>query len=260
MAPAPSTRPGLPIGLDASAFIVEDSQGRTVHGWHIAATGPGGVRGAVVLLHGIRGNRTSMVGRARFLAHAGFASILVDLHAHGESEGERITMGDQERFSAEAAVRYARSVYSELPVAVIGVSLGGAAAALAYPLGVDAMVLESVYPDIESAIEQRVRAKLGPLGALPSQLLLAQIEPRLGVARSVLRPIDRVALVGCPLLIASGAEDPHTPAAETQRLFEAAVRPRQRWLVSGAAHEDLHAAATSEYEARILSFLRGAMQ
>ncbi len=257
MAPAPFTSAELPRGLDAEAFVVEDAQGRSVHGWQVPAASE--ARGVLVLLHGIRGNRSVMVRRARFLAKAGYASVLIDLHAHGESEGEQITMGDQERFSARAAVQHARDAYPELPVAVIGVSLGGAAASLASPLDVDAMVLESVYPDIESAIGHRVGAKLGPLGALPSKLLLLQIEPRLGVKRSELRPIERVAQVGCPLLIASGADDPHTPVAETQRLFEAAASPKQLWLVPGAAHVDLHVAAGSEYETRVLAFLSEAL-
>lgn len=263
MAPAPFKSAlvpgGLPDELAAISFAVQDERDRSVRGWRIPADTASPALGVVVLMHGIRGNRNGMVSRARFLAEAGYATILIDLHAHGESEGERITMGDQERFSARAAVRFARSTYPAQPLAVIGVSLGGAAAALASPLGVDAMVLESVFPDIESAIEHRVAAKLGPLSALPSWLLLAQLEPRLGVPRSSLRPIDRVAEVGCPLLIASGAKDPHTPASETQRLYEAAVLPKQLWLVADAAHVDLHGAATGDYEARILTFLADAM-
>lgn len=257
-APAPFTSVLLPDGLGAVPFAVEDERGRSVLGWQVPAASDA-PRGVVVLLHGVRGNRTTMVRRARFLAEAGYASVIIDLHAHGESDGERITMGDQERFSAQAAVRYARDAFPTLPVAVIGVSLGGAAAALASPLGVDAMVLESVYPDIESAIKHRVSAKLGAFGALPSWLLLAQIEPRLGVARGSLRPVDRVGQVDCPLMLISGAVDPHTPAAEAERLFEAAAEPKELWLVPGAAHVDLHAAAEPEYETRVLAFLEQAM-
>ena len=257
LAPAPFTSDVVPKGLGAVPFTVQDSQQRSVRGWRVPADGPADAPevGVVVLLHGIRGNRNGMVARARFLAKAGYASVLIDLHAHGESDGSKITLGDQERFSAEAAVRFARDSYPGLPVALIGVSLGGAAAALASPLGVDAVVLESVYPDIESAILHRVKARLGPFSALPSRLLLAQVGPRLGIPRSSLRPIDRVAGIGCPILIASGAEDLHTPATETRRLFEAAADPKELWLVPSAGHVDLHAAAASEYEARILTFL-----
>ncbi|QDV05332.1 Alpha/beta hydrolase family protein [Planctomycetes bacterium Poly30] len=261
-APAPSSIVAPPAGLEVEAFTATDARGRSVRGWCVAAEGVGAEapRGVVILLHGIRGNRTAMVRRARFLALAGYASVLVDLHAHGESDGDRITLGDQERYSVAAAVEHARGLHPSLPVAVIGVSLGGAAAVLGSPLGVQAMVLESVYPDIESAIEHRVGARLGRLGALPAWLLLAQIEPRLGVEPSALRPVDRVSAVGCPVLIASGTEDPHTPPEEAERLFQAAVGSKSLWLVEGAAHVDLHAAAPAEYERRILAFFQEAMR
>lgn len=269
IASAPSGRPRIPDGLNAAAFTVEDVQGRAVHGWrvpasssHLASASDAG-GGVVVLLHGIHGNRTAMVGRARFLALGGYASVLVDLHAHGESEGARITLGDQERYTVRAAVQHARKWMPGRPVAVIGVSLGGAAATLASPLDVDAMVLESVYPDIDSAVEHRVAARLGSrlraLAGVPAWLLLAQIEPRLGVSRTGLRPVDRMGDVGCPVLIASGTEDPHTPPSEAERLFAAAVQPKELWLVEGAAHVDLHRAAPAEYERRVLRFLDDAL-
>lgn len=260
-APAPFTGAAPPEGLDAMPFAVTDVEGRSVRGWQVPAVSSdlGGARGVIVLLHGIRGNRTTMVRRARFLAQARYGAVLVDLHAHGESDGERITLGDQERHSAEAAVLHARATFPSLPIAVIGVSLGGVAAVLASPLGVDALVLESVYPDIDSAIEHRVEARLGALGAVPAWLLLAQIGPRLGVDRAELRPVERVGDVGCPLFVISGAEDPHTPPAEAQRLFAAALEPKGFWLVEGAAHVDLHAAAPVEYERRVLAFLEASL-
>ncbi len=249
----------LPGGLDVEPFTMTDARGRGSAGWDVIPATAAGPRGVVVLLHGLYGDRRAMVGRARFLAAAGYASVLVDLHAHGEADGDRITLGHEERYTAEAAVAHARKRFPSLPVAVIGVSLGGAATALAAPLGVDAVVLESVFPDIESAIRHRVRARLGPLAAWPSWLLLAQVGPRLGVRRDQLRPVDRLGSLHCPLFIAAGAEDPHTPPAETRRLFAAAPGPKQLWLVEGAAHVDLHGAATAEYETRLLAFLDDAL-
>jgi uncharacterized protein len=39
-------------------------------------------------------------------------------------------------------------------------------------------------------------------------------------------------------------------------MFAAAPEPKEFWLVPGAAHVDLHAAAGPEYELRVLAFLR----
>lgn len=241
-----------PADIHATSISLGSKSGATISGWHIPADDS---RGVIVLLHGIRGSRLSMLERARFLNNAGYSIVMVDLQGHGESSGEQITIGHLEKRDAKAAVEFARKQHPTEPIGVIGVSLGGASALLASPLGIDALVIESVYPDIESAINNRVAARLGPLSAIPAWLLLMQLEPRLGIEKSQLRPIDHVPDIGCPVLIISGSEDLHTTAEETKRMYEAAQKPKELWLVDGAAHVDLLAAATTEYVSRVKRFL-----
>src|SRR4051812_2081814 len=117
------------------------------------------------------------------------------------------------------------------------------------------MVLESVYPTIDDAVRDRVAIRMGALSTLASPLLLWQIGPRLGISRSDLRPIDKVADVECPLLIMSGDQDQHTPLAETRRLFEVAAEPKSLQVFAGAAHVDLLSADPARYEAIVVDFL-----
>jgi len=70
-----------------------------------------------------------------------------------------------------------------------------------------------------------------------------------------LRPIARIGLVHAPVFVIGGDADPNTRPEESRRLFDAAPQPKQLWLVPGAGHEDFHAAATQEYERRVLAFL-----
>jgi alpha-beta hydrolase superfamily lysophospholipase len=241
-----------PADLPATSISLESESGATIAGWHIPADDS---KGVIVLLHGIRGSRLSMLERARLLNAAGYSIVMIDLQGHGESLGEQITIGHLEKHDARAAVEFARKQHPNEPIGVIGVSLGGASALLASPLGIDALVIESVYPDIESAVNNRVAARLGPLSDIPAWLLLMQLEPRLGIETSQLRPIDHVSIVGCPVFVISGTEDLHTTAAETRRFYEAANEPKELWLVDGAAHVDLLSKAPTEYRSRVTSFL-----
>lgn len=50
-----------------------------------------------------------MLDRARFLSAAGFAVLLFDFQAHGESPGEHITFGYLESRDAQAAVEFLRT-------------------------------------------------------------------------------------------------------------------------------------------------------
>ena len=210
----------------------------------------------VLLMHGVRADRSSMIQRARLLRDAGYTSLLIDLQAHGESVGSHITFGYLESDNARAAVQLLREKFHCRRVAAIGQSLGGAAALLGgQPLQVDALVIESVYPTIREAIADRLRIRLGRPGTLLTPILLLQLEPRLGIGEADLQPIRRIADFHHPVLIMSGEKDQHTTLDETLRLYAAANEPKQLWVVPDAAHVDLQRFAPAAYSRQVLAFL-----
>ena len=216
--------------------------------------------GSVVLAHGVRSDRTQMLGRARFLRAAGYGVLLFDAQAHGESAGDRITFGLREAHDARAAVAAARARLPAGPVAYLGVSQGGAAALLgSEPLAVDALILEAVYPTLREAIRDRIEIRLGPLADALAPLLVAQIPLRLGVGADEIAPIEGIRRAHAPLLLIAGGADRHTPLAESERLFAAAPPPKEMWVLQGATHVDFHALSPVEYERRVLGFLARAL-
>jgi pimeloyl-ACP methyl ester carboxylesterase len=224
-----------------------------VAGWMIRGQ-PG--QGAVLLLHGVRANRTEMLGRARFLARDGYTVLLIDLPAHGESSGARITFGAREKDGVLAALAWLRQQAPGERIGAIGVSLGAAALVLAHPApALDAVVLESMYPTIEEAVANRLRVRLGAPGAWSTPLLVQQLPWRVQVQPAALRPIVDMAALASPVFIISGTDDTQTPPAETRRIFAAAPAIKQLWLVDGAAHVNLYAYAGLAYETRVGNFL-----
>jgi fermentation-respiration switch protein FrsA (DUF1100 family) len=202
-----------------------------------------------------------MVGRARFLHAAGYAVLLFDAQAHGESPGERITFGHLESRDATAAVDFFRARVPGEKVAYLGVSQGGAAALLAAPpLAVDALIVEAVYPTLRDAVRNRIAIRLGPLAPIMSPLLLGQVQFRLGVSADAIAPIAGIRHIRAPLLLVAGEQDRHTPIEESRQLFAAAPEPKSFWVVAGAAHQDFHAFARVEYERRVLDFLAHALR
>lgn len=242
-----------PADIPARTVRLVSAPGESMAGWLVRGQ-PG--RGAVLLLHGVRSDRTQMLGRARFLSRAGYAVFLVDLPSHGESTGDRITFGAREAAGVRAALAYLRHAIPGERVGVIGVSLGAASTVLANPKpSPDAVILESMYPTIEEAVNNRLVMRLGPWGAALTHPLLWPMPLISGAEAAELRPIQQLPRLGAPVLIASGAEDRHTTWTETQRVFDAAIEPKEIWRVEGAAHVDLHAFEPTEYERRVLPFL-----
>jgi uncharacterized protein len=242
----------LPIGFAAQQVTIP-SQEHAIAGWLIDnhANTP-----VVLLLHGIRADRSSMVSRATLLRSRGFSVLLIDLQAHGETPGEVITLGWRESRDVEAALGWLKSRFPGRRIGVIGCSLGGASILLGHqPAGFDAIVLEAVYPRIGRAVENRIRLRVGALAPLLTPLLLVQIPLRLHISPHDLEPIRHIADVGAPVLIAAGSRDEHTTLGESEELYGTAVQPKQLWVVDGARHQDFLAYDSAGYEAHVIEFL-----
>ena len=242
-----------PKDFPVTEVTFQSDSGSLIAAWHCPISDS---RATILLVHGLRDDRTSLVERVKLFSNAGYSVLMIDLQAHGESPGSRITLGHLERHDVKAAVEYVRQTNPDHRIGVLGISLGGASALLGSPLGIDALVMESVFPTIDEAIRNRVSARVGFLSQILSPMLLCQIQPRLGVSTSDLRPIDYVPKLDCPVLIASGDVDPHTTVAETKRIFAAAAEPKQLAFVAGAAHEDLFEKSPKEYAKLVLEFFK----
>jgi pimeloyl-ACP methyl ester carboxylesterase len=141
--PSHSVVDSPPPALHAQGVTFPSPSGNVIHAWFIAGRSRSG---AVLLLHGMGSNRTSMLGRAEFLHRQGFAVLAPDFQAHGESTGETVTFGAHESLDAAAALGFLRRAAPDERVGVIGVSMGGAATLLGPgPLDVSAVVLELMY-------------------------------------------------------------------------------------------------------------------
>ena len=242
-----------PQYLHAEKVTLPSRSGATIAAWVIVPETP---RAVVVILHGVHADRGTMLGRAELFWREGFAVVIPDFQAHGESTGEHVTFGFLESRDADACLSYAKHRFPRLPLAGVGVSMGGAALALASekPL-LDAVVLEAVYPTIAEAVDNRIALRLGALSKVLTPLLLLQLEPRLGINSADLRPIDRVPGFKCPLLIISGGADRNTTEEQTRALFEAAPSPKDLWLVPGAGHVDLLKYDKPGYSQHVLAYL-----
>lgn len=241
-------------GLPVETVAIDSPSGARLAGWYL----PGAAgKGCVLLMHGVRGNRMSQVARMRFLNLAGYSVLSFDFQAHGESQGTSITFGRLESLDARAATAWLRAKLPGQKIGALGISLGGASALIGpEPLEVDALVLESVYPDINHAIGDRLQARLGLLGKwiTPAFILTGRFVTGLDPAQ--LRPIDGLAKLKVPVFILSGTADPNTPIQETRDMFAAAHAPKRLWEVEGAGHVDLGQFAGQAYRDRILAFFK----
>jgi len=250
ISPSRTDMPPTPEGARAVSFRSES--GSEVYGWYYST--PEAI-GSAVLMHGVRGNRTDLVGRVSLFRDLGFSVLIFDFQAHGESDGEAITFGARESLDAIAAVEYVREEQPAAPVLALGVSLGGAAALLAEnSLGADILILESVYSTIDQAVKNRLNMRL-PLGGALSPLLVSQLQLRAGIAPAELSPLAAAENVNIPVLVMSGSDDLHTLGWETEAIYNAIPAVKSLYFFAGAAHQNLQRFDPLAYQSVVSEFV-----
>ncbi|SEN02764.1 alpha/beta hydrolase [Nitrosomonas marina] len=239
--------------LPVESVNIPSTDEESVRGWLV--NGQGG-NGAILLVHSIRSNRVEMLSRARFLTAQGYHVLMIDMQAHGETPGSRITFGTRESKNVESAITFLRHRFPNERIGAIGVSLGAAAIVLArQDMRLNAVILESLHPTLEEAVENRLRLFLGEPGTLFLPILLAQIAFFTDTKTDQLSPIQHINNLNSPILFISGTNDRHTTPFETERLFAAAREPKELWIVPGAGHFNMHEYAGRTYEQEVLEFL-----
>lgn len=229
--------------------------GRNTRAYLLAA--PGGK--AFILAHGNSSDGSSMLPRARWLVSQGYSVLVPDLQAHGETPGKRKTFGWREAEDIAASYHYLKNQVGSTWIGGIGSSLGGASMLKASASGIkfDALILESVYADIQSAVRNRLELAFGKVGPFLEPMLTWQIPLWCGLSTSDLQPALWSREVRCDALVLAGEEDRRAKPWESEVIFANLGTTRKRLVkVKGAGHVDLFAYDQAKYSDTLFDFLQ----
>lgn len=243
------------VGLAAENLELTTDDGLTLAGWCVEPAGE--VRATVVLFHGLRRSRGQTVGRIAELVRAGYRCIAFDFRAHGASTGKRTSFGYHEAHDVVAIANFVRERWPGR-VAALGISMGAAAVcyAAAQTPRWDAVILESVHPDIRTAFLSRIGSEYPAWLAKLEPGLVWVTERRLGLKWQQLAPLRHVAELGpVPLLLTTGTADATSTPEQIEQFRANAAGPTDVWLVEGAGHRDLFEKAGPTWAERVTGFL-----
>jgi fermentation-respiration switch protein FrsA (DUF1100 family) len=239
----------LGIPYEEVSFRTED--GLLLRGWWLPALQ---AKRTVIALHGHRGARYHCVGIGAALWRRGANVLLFDHRGRGSSEGGLMSLGYFETLDALAAVGYALSRAPEVPVGVIGYSMGASVALIAAARDerVGAVVADSPFASERGLLRALLSKQLGalhiPVAALTKRLLPydpAEVDPLREAAKIAPRAT----------LFIHGLLDKTCPPEDAVRLHDAAGGYKELWLLEGADHCGAYFADRVAYCERVATFL-----
>jgi uncharacterized protein len=248
---------GAPAGEDLTA-----SDGVRIGGWYVPAAQPIGPAGAtVVLAHGHGSNKSGMLERAEGL-HSAYNLVFFDFRDHGQSGGAQSTVGVLEQRDLTAVLDWLSATKRPSSIALLGVSMGGAAAAnvAAHDSRVDALILDSTHATLANALQARLERAGYPL-ALPGawSILLGGLI-RTGQDMSAVDPVQVIGgYAPRPLLVIVGGRDDEIGPGDGDALVRAAEAGGSRvelHTCAEAGHGDPARTCAADYAQWVSGFLQ----
>jgi len=218
-----------------SVWVVDPAQGESL-----------GVRGTVLVLHGVHDRKASMLGMGKRLAQEGYRAVLVDLRGHGESSGEWLTYGVVEsRDLSQVLDALGREKLLVAPVSAVGISYGGATAIMlaGHDERVQAVVAVAPFCSMRDEVYNYIRYHRG----IPRFVISdRQIEESIHAAGKLAdfdpaaaSPVDAIRRTKARVLIMHGEADSKIPFEHSRRLHAAAPDRSELIIVAGEDHDSL---------------------
>lgn len=225
----------------ARALALVAADGTRLHAVHLP--GPPSSRTSLVLAHGVTNSSRTPTVHAFAHACADWGSVVaVDLRGHGRSEG-RSSVGTHEALDVAAAIAAARRAMPDLPVVVVGTSLGGLAALFAVAaLSADAgvagvLTISAPVPGLPvgPAAARLRRVSQSPIGraglrAIMGTRVAAGWTPPTGLAEAV------AAIAPRWLVVAHDPTEPYFDRAHAEALVAWSDGHAEHWWLDGAGH------------------------
>jgi uncharacterized protein len=132
-------------------FTDEEAQ-CLIRAWWVPHESP---KFTVVVGHGFMMNRAELSPMVTKMTPLGGSCLFYDFPAHGASSGKKCGFGYREQSTVRAAVEFARSKNPQLPVVLMGSSMGAVASAFALgndPGLANGLILDSAYDELSEAV------------------------------------------------------------------------------------------------------------
>jgi len=251
------------FGLNAKHFFVKTEDGLNISTYEVAIDTP---KVVIICLAGIHApSVTEFFGHAKLFKEQGYSTILLDMRAHGESDGNKICLGYKEHLDVKAVVQYIKQqpVYNNVPIVLLGYSMGASTAinSIGKIPEIDGLVSLSAFSSWEEVFYENMKKSAPALiAAIEYPFVYSTTFLKYGT-NSFIKPKNNIKKLGNrPALLMHSKEDSQVSFANYERLLKRAPSHVETFVVDGDKHriiEDITKPEEyKEYSETLLHFIK----
>lgn len=215
----------------------------------------------VILLHGYMGCAYEMVGFAKYFINMGYNVLLIDLRAHGKSEGKYIGMGWKDKNDLLKWIDRLCFQNENCKIILYGVSMGAATVMMAsgekLPLNVKVCIEDCGYSSVLREFKLILKKTLKLCIAdylINTSSIVARIKA--GYSFKEASSIEQIKKASIPILFIHGDKDKFVPFEMLDELYEVANSPKQKLVIKNAGHVESSKINPELYWNTIKSFVK----
>ena len=239
------TQKMAPVGewMEKQSFedvFIRSGDGLQLHALYLPAEVPSGK--LVILHHGFTSHAVDNATHAKFFHEQGYEVLLLDLRAHGESEGKYVGFGILDRFDTFEWVCWARERFGkDVRIVLHGTSMGGTTVLMALGLpeiqeAVSAVIADCAFTSPGEIFAHVIQkdyhlppAPIIKLNGLYSRALA-------GYRFDEYSTLDALKDNRVPVLFIHGKEDKFVPTWMSQKNYDACPSKKRLLMVENAGH------------------------
>jgi len=248
--------------LTAKHFFVKTDDNLNISVHEVEVENP---KAVVICLSGIQNpSVTAYFGHAQLFAEHDIASILMDMRAHGESEGDKVCFGFKEWLDVKAVVQYIKEnpIYDNVPIIVYGLSMGAATAinSIGQIPEIDALVSISAFSSWEDVFCDNMAQQTPKWFATMEKPFVSLVVFFKFGSKMSIKPKNQIAKLGNrPALLMHSRADSQIPYKSFERIMKKAPSHVETFIREGDLHFGtetfLHPKEDEEYSQKILQFI-----
>ena len=244
------------LKIDYRKFDVQTTDNKLLHGWYIAS--PDSNANTILILHDWNESKIQKLNLAKQMHDRGFNVCMVDLCAHGNSDGDVFSPGIGSINDVKCILDSLLSNSQTNHVAILGsgISAGIALQSALYDGRADAIVLQCPFNSYSELVRKYSDKKWGSTSFVLFPVLKRKLEKIIKMPLKNLHLANFSKLVETPTLLLAAGDDSFYPTIDAYSIFDSSAAAKKNiYLVKKSTHETIEMVGGDQYYNVIAEFI-----